>query len=215
MKPNSSYGPPPLFMLLSRGCIHWVKLRPVDKYCKRDKTEGVQHKKSWYQGGNKNRNGKRQMDSKTKDKNKGKERKTLAGGLNTEHRSSRNLDRALEQIEVSYCCGLMDGWGKTSLPLLPTLSICRKTDYQEGKRSQLDQSRSLKDTGRNAVCTKTNSCNDTWTCEDSFAQKAPTAVLDTLNTPMHTHEHTVCPDSCPTVFVLPWFICVLPAETKS
>lgn len=51
MTPNSSYGPPPLFLLLSRGCIHLAKLRPVDKYCKRDKAEGVQHKKSWYQEG--------------------------------------------------------------------------------------------------------------------------------------------------------------------
>lgn len=142
MIPNSSYGPPPLFLLLSRGCIHLAKLRPVDKYCKRDKAEGVQHKKSWYQEGEQKQEQKKdRWTAKQRTKTKAEEEKpsqeeslqntdpvetcVLSGWL--------NQSGALEQIKVSYRCGLMDGFGG-SLTLLPTHSIRRVSDHQEGKK---------------------------------------------------------------------------------
>lgn len=130
MIPNSSYGPPPLFLLLSRGCIHLAKLRPVDKYCKRDKAEGVQHKKSWYQEGEQKQEQKKdRWTAKQRTKTKAEEEKpsqeeslqntdpetcVLSGWL--------NQSDALEQIKVSYCCGLMDGFrGGASLCCQVTL----------------------------------------------------------------------------------------------
>lgn len=93
---------PSLFTLLSGGCIYQVKLWPVNKGCKRDKTEGVQQKKSRYQRGTK---------AKRKKEKHIEEHCSSDPVATCVLSDCLNRSCALEQIKVSYRCRqLLDWW---------------------------------------------------------------------------------------------------------
>lgn len=145
MKPNSWAS---LLMLFRDACIHWVKLWPVDKCCKRDKTEGVQQKKKLISRGSK-RGGERKKDrwiAKQRSKIEAKKRKTLTGTLITEDRSSSNLclsgwsnqRYALEQIKVSYRCRQLRAWWMAvkNKPCSAANSLLSQSDRSSGRKTQ-------------------------------------------------------------------------------
>lgn len=75
---------------------------------------------------------------------------------------------------------------KNKSPSVANLLISKSDRASEKKkRSQLKQSRSYMDTGRNAACTKTNSCNDVWICEDSSGWKSSD---DHIVSPINMHS---------------------------